>query len=81
MAVFRQEQEYQLRASVYSKDDVARNEANGIVKWLDSILNGDLEDRYVGTAQIDLDTIRESNSKDKKLEPSGTEWMAADGLD
>ncbi len=80
MEVLEAEMQHHLRASVYSKDDISRSESNGIVKWLDGVLAGDLKDRYKGEAELTLDDIKKANSKTKVKPDSGTEWMADDGL-
>jgi hypothetical protein len=62
------------RASVYSDDERKRHEHNGIVKWIDAVLAGDLEARYVAQAEAELGVASETS-------PEGDPWMAPDGLD
>lgn len=80
MEVLEAERQHHLRASVYSSDPIARERSNGIVMWIDGVLLGELKDQYTGQANMLIEEIQEANSKTKKIEPGGTEWMAEDGL-
>jgi len=76
--MFQAEQAAHSRASVYSDNEVARHEHNGIVKWLDEVQAGILEGNYTGQAEELL-----GSSKPEKPDAdsgSGTEWMETDGL-
>ncbi len=75
MGVFRAEQEHHLRASVYSRSDQERHEHNGIVKWLDEVMGGAL-DNYKAQAEEFFDP--DSKRQPDELEGGGTAWMATD---
>lgn len=64
------------RASVYSDTDQARHEHNGIVKWLDEVLAGIMEESYRGQAEDLLGSSKPSQPS----EPGGSAWMDSDGL-
>jgi hypothetical protein len=62
---------------VYSETDKERHEHNGVVKWLDEVLAGILEDNYTGQAEEELGPDKPEPSKP---DPGGTPWMEVDGL-
>jgi hypothetical protein len=75
MAVFRAEQQAYSRASVYSDNDQTRSECNGVVKFLDLLIEGQVEANYKGEAEILLGD-RPSNPGD--LDPAGDPFMRSD---
>lgn len=75
--MFQAEQAAHSRASVYSDSEVARHEHNGIVKWLDAVLAGVLEDNYMN--QVDSELGSSKPEPDDSADP-GTGWMELDGL-
>jgi len=74
--MFQAEQAAHSRASVYSDTDQARHEHNGIVKWLDEVLAGILEENYLGQVEDELGSFKPSQPDE-----GGTPWMEGDGLD
>lgn len=75
--MFQAERDAHSRASVYSRDESARHEHNGIVKWLDEVLAGVLEANYRGQVDEELGSSKPELEEDE----GGTPWMASDGLD
>ena len=74
--MFQAEQAAHSQASVYSNTDQARHEHNGIVKWLDAVLAGILEETYKGQAE----DLLGSSKPDQPTDPGGSDWMEPDGL-
>ena len=75
MGVFRAEQAHHLRASVYSSNESSRHEHNGIVKWLDEVMGGAL-DNYKAQAKEFFDP--DSKRQPDELDGGGSAYMAAD---
>jgi hypothetical protein len=66
-----------LRAVAYSSDPDSANEHRGVVKWIDSVLNGFLETSYTHQANVRLGL----EDTPPGLPETGTPWMEHDGLD
>jgi len=82
MEVFQAERQAHLQGSVYSNDPVARERHNGVVMWLDEVLQGRLKQHYTAQAEQRAEQIKQANGKEKVSESGGgTDWMAPDGLD
>jgi hypothetical protein len=82
MEVFQAERQAHLQGSVYSNDQTVRERHNGVVMWLDEVLQGRLKQHYTAQAEQRVQQIKQANGKDKVTKPDGgTDWMAPDGLD
>lgn len=62
--------------SVYSNDDCVRHEANGVVKFIDQWLSGQMKAHYEQEAKDALGL-----SQRKPDEAEGGSYMESDGLD
>jgi hypothetical protein len=71
------EQAAHSRASVYSRSETERHEHNGIVKWIDEVMAGILEENYRGQAEEELGSGKPKPEDDE----GGTPWMESDGMD
>lgn len=76
--VFQAERDAQALVSVYCNDDRERHERNGIVKWLDSVLAGVLEENYKGQAEAGLGLSKPTQATEGV--EGGSQYMESDGL-
>ena len=79
LVVFQAERDAQALVSVYSDNDRERHERNGVVKWLDAVLAGILEENYKGQAEAGLGLDKPIPTPG--MVEGGSQYMESDGLD